>query len=293
MTIGKKLHIYLDTRDLIVLAERQSDEYFKSIGEWLDCSQSNLVFSLSNILECCIPLSSRLGQTSVMRTLGKLEDLPHAFLAEAKIHRDELVSAINSYLKNEDYQHIDPYVARFDEVLSPFQPPATAIYMKYGLAQAVFEVWQEMPDLFSADDHSSQLLASSRKYDRALPNFRRHEPNFAEYIHRTLQQFSINFPNDELKSLADWILKQSTRCPSIRFGYEVYHQILKNVTDISEDSDIGDLTHVGCLPYIDAMTLDRRMRGYVAQADRALGTQYSKKVFADLQELQSQLCTTS
>lgn len=287
MTKLKMTRIYLDTRDLIILAERQSEEYLDGVCRWLDAHHGRLVFSLSNILECCTPLSVKLGQTSVMRTLGKLEALPHSFLAEAKIPRDEIISAISSFSAGEDYQTINPYVERFDQVLSPFQHPATSIFLKYGLAQAVFEVWQARSDLFSAETKYSQILADLRKSDRSRPDYRWHNLNFPEYVRRTLVQFNIPFPNDEIEALANWIWDISTRCPSIRLGYEVYHQILRNISDISAESDIGDLTHVGCIPYVDAITLDRRIRGYVRQADRALKTHYSNKVFTDLPNLQS------
>ncbi len=281
--------IYLDTRDLIILAERQSEEYFGAVRKWLDEVEGRLVFSLSNILECCTPLSMTNGQTSVMRTLCKLEALPHVFLAEAKIHRDEIISAIRSFSAAEDYRSIVPYVDRFDQVLSPFQPPATFINLKYGLAETVFDVWQAKPDLFSGDSKYSQILAASRQSDRGRPDFLRHDRNFSEYVRRTLIQFSISFPDKEIAALANWIWDTTTRCPSMRLGYEVYHQILRNTSDAQAESDIGDLTHVGCIPYVDAITLDRRMRGYISQADKALESRYACKVFSNLEALRTNM----
>ncbi len=283
------IRIYLDTRDLIILAERQSEEYLSAVRKWLDECKGYLVFSLSNILECCTPLSVPNGQSSVMRTLSKLETLPHVYLAEAKIHRDEIISAITSFSATEDYRSIDPYVDRFDQVLSPFQTPATSIHLKYGLAETVFDVWQAKPDLFSGDSKHSQILAASRQSDRGRPDFRRHNKNFPEYVRRTLIQFSISFPDKKITDLANWIWNSTTRCPSMRLGYEVYHQILRNISDAQAESDIGDLTHIGCIPYVDAITLDRRMRGYVNQADVAFKSRYNCKVFSNFDELQTQM----
>jgi hypothetical protein len=220
-----------------------------------------------------------------MRTLTRIERLPHTFIAEAKIHKDELTSAIIAYSNGKEYESINPYVSRFDEVVSPFQPPATKIYLKYGLAQSVFELWRELPDLFSQDIHHSELLSASRELDRSRPDHRRHDLNFAEYIRRTLPQVSIPFPANGVETLADWVWASPYRCPAIRLGYEVYHQILRNLTDKAGKADMGDLSHVGCLPYVDAMTLDRRMRNYVAQADRALCTDYSSRVFEHFEQL--------
>jgi hypothetical protein len=54
--------------------------------------------------------------------------------------------------------------------------------------------------------------------------------------------------------------------------------MLQNVQDVPEDSDFEDFQHVSCIPYVDAMTLDRRMRGYVSQAAMGLGVPYNERV---------------
>lgn len=269
--------------------ERQSDAHVAEVGEWLHQQGHKLVLSLSPILECCVPLTKPKSEAIVMRTLARIEKIPHTFIAEAKIHRDELISAVTAYSENNEYESIDPYVSRFDEVVSPFHPPATKVYLTYGLAQTVFELWKVKPDLFGQDVRHSEILASSRELDRSRPDYGRHEPNFPEYLRRTFAQFNIAFPADGVEALASWIWAKPDRCPAMRLGYELYHQILRNTNDRSGASDIGDLTHAGCLPYVDAMTLDRRMRNYVAQADRALGTAYGNRVFADFGELRGRL----
>lgn len=273
------MRIYLDSRDLIVLAERKSDVEYESVREWLTDQGHELALSLSPILEW--PNSD----TVVMRTMARIEKLPHTYIAEAKIPRDELASAVEAYAAKREYQAVDPYVSRFDEVLSPFAPPATKVYLKYGLTETVFELWKTRPDLFVQDSRHSQILASSRELDRSRGEHRRHDLNFPEYVRRTLAQFDIAFPPDQVEALSSWTWDQPSRCPSMRWGYELYHQILRNTTDRAGGSDIGDLTHAGCLPYVDAMTLDRRMRNYVVQADQALSTDYATRVFADFAEV--------
>jgi hypothetical protein len=140
------VRIYLDSRDLIVLAERKSDAEYEEVGKWLSDQGHELVLSLSPILECCVPLTKPNSDAVVMRTLARIEKLPHTYLAEAKIPKDELVSAVTAYSAGNEYQAVDPYVSRFDEVLSPFAPPATRAYLKYGLAETVFDVWRTRPD---------------------------------------------------------------------------------------------------------------------------------------------------
>jgi hypothetical protein len=121
--------------------ERKSDAEYGEVGEWLNDQGHEIVLSLSLILEYCVPLTKMNSDSVVMRTLARIEKLPHTYMAEAKIPRDELASAVAAYAANTEYQAIDPYVSRFDEVLSPFAPPASKAYLKYGLAETVFELW--------------------------------------------------------------------------------------------------------------------------------------------------------
>jgi len=71
------MRIYLDSRDLIVLAERKSDTEYDDAGRWLSERGHELVLSLSPILECCVPLTKSHSDTIVMRTLARIEKLPH------------------------------------------------------------------------------------------------------------------------------------------------------------------------------------------------------------------------
>jgi len=45
---------------------------------------------------------------------------------------------------------------------------------------------------------------------------------------------------------------------------------LKNVADVPEAGDIADLMQIKCTLYVDAVTLDRRMRGYCSQVCQRL-----------------------
>ncbi len=214
------MRIYLDSKDLIVLAERNSDAEYDQAANWLNAQGDQLVLSLSPILECCVHLTQPKSDAIVTRTLARIEKLPHTYIPEAKIPRDELVSAVAAYSSHGEYQAIDPYVARFDEVLSPFEPPATRIYLRYGLAETVFELWRTRPDLFARDVRHGDLLAKSRESDRSRPDHRRHGLNFPETVRRTLTQFNIQLPPEQVQPLSDWIWAQPTRCPSMRWSYE-------------------------------------------------------------------------
>ena len=61
--------------------------------------------------------------------------------------------------------------------------------------------------------------------------------------------------------------------------------MIKNVHDVPTPSDMEDFCHLECLPYVDFMTLDNRMRGYVSQACKAIQTNYAEKLFKNSKEI--------
>jgi len=113
---------------------------------------------------------------------------------------------VTAYSACSEYQAIDPYVSRFDEVLSPFIPPATKAYLKYGLVETVFDLWGIKPDLFAQDVRHAEILANLREQDRRRSDPGRHDRNFPEYVRRTLKQFNIAFPPDQVEALSSWNL---------------------------------------------------------------------------------------
>jgi len=50
----------------------------------------------------------------------------------------------------------------------------------------------------------------------------------------------------------------------------MYRALMGNYTDVPETADFSDLAHVFALPYVDAATLDRRMRHYCGVASRKI-----------------------
>lgn len=286
------MRIYLDSRDQIVLTERFSVEETDAFESFLRQGSHELVFSMHNIMECCAPLTQSTNQHSVMSSLNRLESMPHLYVAEAKIPALELMEGTRSFSEGREYSNIDPYVDRFDEVVSPFDRPATHDYIKYGLAHTVFELWQEDPSLFAPYTTESRRLEEIRESDRNRSDYRQHDRNFSNCIARNLNLYSIEFPQESINDLASWIWELPSRCPALRLGYEVSHKITRNLTDGGEDSDIPDFAHVDNVPYVDAITLDRRMRGYVQQVDRSIVTDYSQKVFNDINDIQASIQNT-
>jgi hypothetical protein len=282
------VHVYLDSRDLIGLIERRSSKEVARFDEKLQRGGSELIFSMHNILELCAPLVSAGPGSSVMRTLNELERMPHLYVAEARIDALELKEATDAFLERREYRPIAlPVVPRFDYVVSAFErEPVTKAFLKYGLAQIIFELWRIDKSLFTGYSLHAKCLRVAFEVDRKKDDYRRHELNFGNKIARELRLYGIGFPDQKTDELSKWIYENSTRCPALRLGYEVFHKILRNLTDIAKDSDIPDFAHISCVPYVDAITLDKRMRGYVAQVDQSIGTNHSQHIYRNLREIE-------
>lgn len=243
------------------------------------------MLSASNVMELSAPLASSNSETNVMRLLNRVEAIPHTFIAEARIPFSEIKEAVRAYQELREYSDINPFEKRFDYVASQFSKPPTRQYLNFGLAEAVFTLWTEDPNLFSGFQKETLQLRRLLSTDRSARDNPSVQKNFANVLRRYLTRARVNLPHSQVEQLADWIYSSGKRCPSFRLGYEVFHKLLKNKYDEAEKGDIYDFAHIDCLPYVDAITLDRRMRGYVAQAGQSLGLDYQTKVYSNLDEI--------
>ena len=134
-----------------------------------------------------------------------------------------------------------------------------------------------------------QRLRDSFARDRATTSKPSLRANFISTIGRNLRLHRVALKSADVNGLGRWIHDEPSRCPAKRLVYEVYHKILKNVQDVPEDSDLEDFQHVSCIPYVDAITLDRRMRGYVSQAAKGLCVPYDERVASEVTDLLERL----
>lgn len=278
--------LFLDSKDLISLFEKQDDQTIGLVTDFLSRNKHFITYSMNTVMEVSAPLNITHTNTNVMQILNRMTKAPHKFIAEASIEKLELEEAIRAFSKNDEFidTNINPFVERFDQAISPFSTPSTSDYIKYDLSLTVFELWQEDPNLFKGYKSEECKLSQLMELDRNLKKDNFVVKDFSKTIKRNLDLFKIEYPREELNSLASWILEVNTRCPSIRLGYEVFHKVVKNITDKTESGDIPDFSHISCLPYVDFITLDRRMRGYVDQASKSIGVPYTNKVCRNYSE---------
>lgn len=278
------MRIYLDSKDIIKLLEQSDPCTTKEFDNFLRNGHHELVLSFITIMEISEPLFHKNASTNVMWLLNQIEKFPHTFIHSSIITRLELEEAYRAFSSGNEYQDISPpFVDRFDVTVDLEGNPATKQYIKYPLAETVW-------DLFSFGglgglNKYAEKLRETFKADRALNPKPSLKKNFANMVERNIKLYNLKIPLKEVTSVANWIYSKPSRCPSERLGYELWHKMVKNITDIPDDSDLEDFQNIGSLPYVDVMTLDRRMQGYVCQVAKGLSVEYDKKIFKNTKEV--------
>jgi hypothetical protein len=280
------MKFFLDTFDLIKIIENSKPYSAQDFEKELRINGHELIVSFTNILEISAPLLKKETTTNVMRRLNLLERMPLKFITSSGIiSKLELCEAIKKFSQKKEYQQIAPLVDRFYEILiSP--PNITRYFLNNSLAEAIFTLWREKPNLFkklTSQQHEALKIQFDR--DRTLESKPSLRENFINKISKDLNLYGLNNPSMRLRSFAEWIYEKPTRCPSVRLGYEVFHNLLKNIGDIPKQGDMGDLSQIDCIPSVDRITLDRRMTHYAKEACKNLGLGYEKRICKNVNEI--------
>ena len=238
-------------------------------------------------MELAAPLWNGAESHKVWQVLGKLEDLPLTYVHSSAIPRLELAEAVDAFTGRREYHDIVSFVDRFDKTVDLYGTPPTAMIIGYSLHECVWDLYKSGAE--NGFDRFVQRLRNSFAQDRATTSKPSLRANFISMIGRNLRLHRVDPKSADVNELGRWIHAEPARCPAERLVYEVYHKILKNMQDVPEESDLEDFQHVSCIPYVDAITLDRRMRGYVSQAAMGLGIPYDERVAGEVTDLLERL----
>ncbi|MGD9849920.1 MAG: hypothetical protein AB7T38_01505 [Nitrospirales bacterium] len=271
---------------MINILERGEPCSTDQLDQKLRGGSHKLVLSFYIVAEIAAPLCLPTSKTNVMRLLNDLEKLPVVFM-HSGIDRLELEGAVNAFVSNCEYRGISPFVSRFDETVDLYASPPTRLFLNYSLAETVWDLYCHgaLKGLESYAHTMRQRISADRSLGKA-PSLK---GNFVSMIERNLMLNHIPFTNVSLPDFANWVYEEPFRCPSVRLCYEVWHKIVKNKTDLLEDSDMEDYQHLTCLPYVELMTLDRRMHGYVSQVSATLDLDYRNRIFKSVQDVVFQI----
>jgi len=79
-------------------------------------------------------------------------------------------------------------------------------------------------------------------------------------------------------------------CAASKLVFSSFHSLIGNLGDKLQDSDLGDLSHVHAIPYVDYFTFDRRIAAYTTMASKSLGMKQHEKLFPNIKSLIADFC---
>ena|ERR1700722_3602988 len=201
--------------------------------------------------------------------------MPHTYIKEVTIVALEIQAAVNAFVAGVEYQSCSPFVDRWDRtlVMIPGQQVSAADRLvNLRLDEIVYYMNRENPALFGPPDHHLPTLRTLLAQDRAL--LRQGKAPAREHFVRSVKKHAathgVLLPDGRQDEFAEWVYRNPDRCPGLRLNHEMYRALMANYTDVPETADFSDLAHVFALPYVDAITLDRRMRHYDGVASRKI-----------------------
>lgn len=286
------MKVLLDTKDLINVLEHNRPMKLSALRDYLRTHDSTIVLTFNNVRELVAPLSQGGDSIHIRCLLQKLETLSLSYLAEAGIPTEEVKEGVRAFNSASEYKPINPWVSRWDETM-PGQRPMLGRMLIRRLDEIVLDIAGEESSVFAGYGSHEDALRQQFETDRRIPaSARVPEQNFPRVIGRFISHFGIEKPTRSMDDFAKWVYEDPRRCPGLRLGYEVFHELLKNVGDKPDASDIPDISHTNAIPYVDGATVDRRMHGYCSQVCRRLQKtcsliDYSDRIFPNLEALMS------
>lgn len=265
------MRILPDTRDLIELFQHSNPASAAEFEQYLREGNHEIVLSFTNVWELAGPLGRGREFMELRPYFQSLDRMPHTCMRNVGIFGDEISAAVDAFDKGTAYQAPTPYVRRWDATLEPIrdhQFPSTADMLILGLDEIIFLINHSNPGVFSITPNHLALLQAQFQNDRAL-HMAGQAParlHFSRALRSHADSRKICLPRGREEEFAEWVYADPSRCPGLRLNHEAYRALLENYTDIPERGDFADLAHIATIPYVEAATLDRRMRNYCRRA---------------------------
>jgi len=286
------MRILPDTRDLINLTERVQPISPDQFRQYLLNGNHQAVLTFNNIRELAGPLAAGGDFLRIRGNLQSLEAMPHTYLAEVKIPGIEIQSAVEAFTGGTEYREVFPYVSRWDGTLMTRSQNLTEHFKRLvglRLDDIVHDVYRYQPQAFAPLHEGLPNLVTLLQQDRELLRTGKvpAREHFIRSIKKHADYHKVPLLVGKEEEFARWIYSDPRRCPGLRLNHEVYRRLMRNYTDVPEVGDFVDLNLIFAIPYVDAATLDHRMREYCSQAARSLmrvglAVDYRERLYRDL-----------
>jgi hypothetical protein len=160
----------------------------------------------------------------------------------------------------------------------------------YSLLQSVLNMWKGNPEIFTRMKSGIETLRQAVESHRRIADQLTDEGAFAAAVGCKLSTHGLPESDGKLREFAAWIYESPARCPGLRLGYETTLALIENLGAVPKEGDFGDLYFVRAIPYVGAVTLDRRTRDICGRAVRKLRKQsnyleYENRVFRNVGEV--------
>ena len=292
------MRIYLDSKDYINLLERDgagisAGDFHRFVAE----NGHTLVFSFPLICELMAPMWDSASQTVVSRTLNRMEEFPHEWIDILRIPNLEVRDTLAAYRSQQPPRPggIAPYVRNFVATVIR-APEVLQLYINYPLAEAVLDL-RTSPSFDPRGQNTRHvagyrdLMARDRELVAKLPNkSQARRELFIRRIVERIEREQLYEQSDKgnaalFNSAGAYIYQDPNRCPSARLAFETFHSLVDDFGDKLGDGDLGDLSQLHALPYVDRFTSDRRIAAHVGKVSKALGTPHHDKIRPNVKDL--------
>jgi hypothetical protein len=281
------MNILLDAKDLIDLIKFNRPVTANDFSVWLDQNNAKLVLSFANVSDFIGPDPQNKDFLQIRVWLQELEKLPVVYFRDGLIIRFELMSALKAFKSNKEPLPPDLYVSRWDQTFIWEEMAVSPMIVGLRLDDIVYAIRENIQNY----KNNSSIIRQHIEWQRNLSRNERQSKKdiFIDSIPKRLKDYNIEFHDINLSSFCKWLWDKPQRCIGFRIHFEAYHQLLNDRRNKFQDGDIADFTILSSIPYVDMITVDKRISDILYKTLKVLhkhiDTDLSARVFASTKNL--------
>jgi hypothetical protein len=242
---------------MINIVERDCPMSVSEFEKWLRERNAVVLLSFTGISDFVGPAFANNSFPEKRVLLQRIETLPLAYIREGTIVQDELRAAIAAYHFGHEPIALNPYVTRWDETARWEGDAETRILVGLRLDEIVYmarHVVQayklEAPGIRAHIERERAIPAAERRTMREM---------FGNRLPDRFGAYKIDPQVFDVRKFGNWLWKDPLRCPGMRLHFEAHHQMVNDKNLRCDDGDIADFAHIAALPYLDVLTVDKRI----------------------------------
>jgi hypothetical protein len=251
------MRILLDAKDLINIVEHDFPVSVVDFGQWLRDRDSVAVLSFTGISDFVGPAFPNNTFLEKRVLLQKIETLPVVYIREGTIVQDELRAAMVAFHNATEPIRLTPYVRRWDETAKWEGDAATKILVGLRLDEIVYMARRAI-QIYKVEASGIRSYIES---ERVIPKAERWtlKEMFINRLPDRFGAYKIDPQIFDVKKFGEWLWSEPKRCLGMRLHFESHHQMVNDKSLRFDDGDIADFAHIAALPYVDILTVDKRI----------------------------------